>query len=542
MTQILKLSILIVGLFMGFSPSAQAMKIGLSLLGTYETGIFDDSAAEIPAYDPATGRLFVSNSSDDSVNILDINNPTNPTLLGSIVAPGVNSVAVKNGVVAVAQQAATKTNPGIVNFYNTSGGFLNSVTVGALPDMATFNALGNKLLVANEGEPNDDYTVDPVGSVSVIDLSGGVLNATVNTVGFDDFNIGNLDPNVRIFGPNASIQQDLEPEYIAVSGSRAWVTLQENNAIAIVDLETETIADIVALEFKDYGPESGNALDASDEDGEINIASYDNVFGMYQPDAIAAYEVEGETYLVIANEGDAREYEGTPGFVEEARIGDDDIILDPTAFPNGDILKEDEQLGRLKITTTLGDTDGDGDFDELYSFGGRSISILDEDGNLIWDSGDQFEQLLAELLPDYFNASNDNNEFDDRSDDKGPEPEGITIGYLEDQIYALIGLERVGGVMIYNVTDPANPSFINYSNNRDFNQDVTSPLALDLGPEGLLFISSEDSPIGSPLLVVANEVSGTTSIYQVSKVPEPSAMLGLMMVGLMGGVKALKRR
>ncbi|MGB5594056.1 MAG: choice-of-anchor I family protein, partial [Crocosphaera sp.] len=388
--QVLKLSILVVCSLVAFSDSAKAMQISLDLLGTHRTGIFDDSAAEIPAYDPDSNRLFVTNGSTNQIDILDISNPSNPTALTSIslMGGGVNSVAVKNGLVAVAEQAATVTNPGIVSFYDTDGNFLNSVGVGALPDMLTFTPDGKMILVANEGEPNDDYTVDPEGSVSIIDLSGDIADLTDANVMFADFQAFNdsveqlRNLGVRIFGPNATVAQDLEPEYITVSedSTKAWISLQENNALAILDIPTATITDIVPLGFKDLSqPE--NALDASNEDEAINIQTYDNLFGMYQPDTIASYEVDGKTYIVTANEGDSRDYDG---FSEEDRVAD--LLLDDTAFPNAEELQQEPVLGRLTVTTTLGNTDGDGDFEQLFAFGGRSFSIWDEDGNLIWDS------------------------------------------------------------------------------------------------------------------------------------------------------------
>ncbi|ACB52364.1 alkaline phosphatase [Crocosphaera subtropica ATCC 51142] len=549
-------SSIILGSFFMFSQSAQGMKLSLNLLGTHETGIFDEGSAEIPAYDPLSGRVFVVNGFANELTVLDINNPRNPIALSpiSLTGGGVNSVAVKNGVVAVAEQATIKTDPGMVSFYNTDGLFLNSVMVGALPDMLDFTPDGSKILVANEGEPNDDYTIDPEGSVSIIDISGGIgslSQSNVITAGFQAFNNSRqqlIDAGVRIFGPDAdnltdpdaiaTVARDLEPEYIAISedSTTAWVALQENNALGVLDINSGTFTNIIPLGFKDYSLD-GNSLDASNEDGTINLQTYDNLFGMYQPDAIATYTVNGQTYIVTANEGDSRDYDG---FSEEARVAD--VVLDPDAFPNATELQQDSVLGRLNITTTLGDIDNDGDFDELYSYGARSFSIWDDEGNLVFDSGNQFEVLLAQLLPEYFNASNDNNTFDNRSDDKGPEPEAVTIGRIGDQIYAFIGLERIGGIMIYNITDPENPSFVNYTNNRNFTEDVMTSAAGDLGPEGVVFINPEDSPTNSPLLVVANEISGTTSVYGISKVPEPNAILGLMTVGLMGSFRLLKHR
>ncbi|MEZ5299685.1 MAG: choice-of-anchor I family protein [Verrucomicrobiales bacterium] len=220
---------------------------------------------------------------------------------------------------------------------------------------------------------------------------------------------------------------------------------------------------------------------------------------MYMPDAIVAFEAMGETFIISANEGDSRDYDG---FSEEARV--EDLDLDPTAFPNAAELQSRAELGRLKTTTTLGDTDGDGDYDEIYAFGGRSFSIWDAKGNLVFDSGDQLERLVAEYLPANFNASNDSNGFDGRSDDKGPEPEGLAIGQLDGRTYAFLGLERVGGVMIFDITYPYSPVFVDYFNNRDFSADPEDELELagDLGPEGLKFIPASDSPNGKPLLAV----------------------------------------
>ena len=503
--------------------------IKLTPISTFTTGIFDEGAAEINAYDANSQRLFVVNANDNSLDVLDLSNPSNPTLITQIslasFGGGANSVTVKHGLVAVAVANDNTQEPGEVVFLDINGNFLNSVTVGALPDMVTFSPDGNKVLVANEGEPSDDYTVDPEGSISIIDLSYGVNNATVTTADFKSFNpqIDELrQAGVRIFGPGATVAQDLEPEFITVSpdSQTAYATLQENNAIAIIDLHSGTVTDIVPLGFKDHSL-PGNALDPSNEDGGINIQNLP-VFGMFQPDSITSYEVDGKTYLVTANEGDARDYDG---FSEEVRV--EDIVLDPYAFPNAAQLQKPENLGRLKVTNTLGDTDGDGDFDQLFAFGGRSFSILDEDGNFVFDSGDDFERITALFLPEEFNSTNDENgSFDNRSDDKGPEPEGVVVGIVDERSYAFIGLERIGGVMVYDVTNPNQTFFVQYINTRDFSGDAVAGTAGDLGPEGLTFISAEDSPNGEPLLAVSNEVSGSTTLFAIDTDFSPQTIVG----------------
>ena len=890
-------------------------------LGTYSTGQLDAAAAEIVAYHAGTQRAYVVNGGDKTLDILDVSDPTAPALFGQVdmtpFGDAATSVAIFGDLLAVAVPAAEKTDPGAVVFLDPDGGVLAQVPVGALPDMLTFTPDGRYVVVANEGEPNDDYTVDPAGSVSIIDVSSGVAalsEANVRTAAFVAFNDAELDPQIRIYGPNATVAQDLEPEYIAIApdSTTAFVTLQENNALAVVDLanaevtallplgfkhfaapvatlntteitdlpllgvtaagqeillggfsglfyegmddsgrhifvthpdrgpnprsqdvdgdganerpfalpnfqpvivrlaldaatgnveileqiglarpdgtpltglpnlagaaglayadeepvdllgnpleldllgadlegivraedgtywlvdeyrpaiyhfgsdgvliaryvpegsnseeagvavgeealpaiyaqrranrgfeavarrdgilyafiqstldnpddaedraskaanlvrilafdtsagqtvgeyfyrldggDVELIADAVAapdgsllvmerdedagaaaekriyrididaatnflgydlplgvelqsdaglaklgitpaaktlvvdlgaigydqvdkpeglalidentlavINDNDFGvggafdPATGlieenpqptpvvlgivrlaaNGLDASDKDGGVNIVNWP-VQSLYMPDAIAAYTAADELYLVTANEGDARDYDG---YSEEARLGD--LVLDAAVFPNAAELQREENLGRLRVSTASTDTNGDGLVDRIAAFGGRSFSIWDAAGNLVFDSGDAVERITAGLLPDAFNGSGENESFDSRSDDKGPEPEALALGEIDGRTYAFVGLERIGGVMVWDITDPRAPLFVQYANNRDFT--VATEEAGDLAPEGIVFVPAADSPTGAPLLLVANEFSGTTTVWEVGK-------------------------
>lgn len=904
-------------------------EIKLEVLGSLNYGLFDESAAEISAFDPSTDKLFVTQASG-RISVVDLSNPELPIEVDLLDVGPVNSVAVANGLLAVAVEADPKQDPGSIIVYNTAdlSAPLNTFTVGSLPDMVTFTPDGLMLLVANEGEPDDDYLVDPEGSISIIDLGDGMA-ATISALGqaavtpvdfhaYDERAASLRNKGVRIFGPNATVSQDLEPEYIAVSpdGTTAYAACQENNALAVVDLESKSLVDILALGTKDhnrglptatiheipeanlpvlgtstaddttpvltggfsglwfaadesdedtyvfythgdrgpngdsfsvdgithrefllpdyqaslirlemdpntgeiivestlplyradgttpisglpnipgwdeqpldgkgnalphdpygadmegvvkapdgtfwmvdeyrpaiyhfladgtlnaryvpagtstlgdtpqaegfygmetlpaeyalrrpnrgfeavaydtdndivyafiqtpmYNPDNstrnnsdvirilgidpadgtpvaeyvyllernaldgagisrvdkigdavytgngtfhvlerdsstpddgfvgkkfifeinltgatnllgadapalnagltleqhsaddldalgiqpvfkskvanlpslgylpsdkpeglaalpdgtlavvndndftvagfptlalalisfdGATLDASNRDDGIHLANWP-VHGTFMPDAIATMEFEGMTYILSANEGDAREYEGDPGYVGEDRIGD--VTLDPDAFPDAATLQDDANLGRLKLMLSEGDLDGDGDYDRLQSYGARSFSVWDAYGNLVWDSGDFFESYTAANLPEHFNSSDGNDSFDSRSDDKGPEPEGVTTGLVDGVPYAFIGLERVGGIMVFDMSDPMAPAFVDYVNNRDF--DAEDEFAGDIAPEGIVFISAEDSPVGEPILVVTNEVSGTVTTYWV---------------------------
>ena len=577
--------------------------ITLNYLGRYSANIFGASAAEIPAFDPVNQRIFIVNAQKGAVDVLNAADPANPELLQELTVESitegavVNSIAYKGGYLAVAVEAPTKTDNGWVALFDaTSLEMLGYEQVGAQPDMVTFTPDGEYVLTANEGEPSTDYQIDPVGSISILGVSEGQL-VEVRTAGFSAFNTqadALRSAGVRIYGPNASVEQDLEPEYIAISSDSgtAWVSLQENNALAKVDIATATVTDILPLGYKDHGT-AGNGLDVSDSDDAINIDTWPGVLGMYQPDSIAAYEVDGETLLVTANEGDSRAWgeddqaywdgDASKGFVEEFRVkhlvhvsgfdrraGDDlppqlrelaaGALLNPTTFAYcgataadpGDC-RADENLGRLTVAWTDGyRKDANGDpvlfdasgnqnlagnrlmYDNLYAYGARSFSIRDSEGQLVWDSGDQLEQYFASdacmlganrTIPcsDYFNATHDEGDtFDNRSDNKGPEPEGVTVGQLGNKTFAFIGLERIGGVMAWDITDPTAPVLVDYLNTREdwTTADPSTVLATagDLGPEGLVFIAPEDSPNGEALLVIGNEVSGTTAVYQINQI------------------------
>lgn len=896
--------------------------ITLTLLGTYTTGIYDGGASEIVTYDPATQRAFSVNATDATIDVIDMSDPAAPSLLSQIdVTPYgaiANSVDVHSGILAAAVENADKQANGSAVFFTTNGDFISAVEVGALPDMITFSPDGSTVLTANEGEPSDDYSVDPEGTVSIVDLSGGVENLTqenVTTASFVALNDAELDDSIRVYGPNATVAQDFEPEYVAISAdsTRAWVTLQENNAIAVVDIKAGQVVTVAGLGLKDWNrpqatlraftfsdlpvlgstaagqdifmggfsglyfegvdeatghlkfithpdrgpnpdpvdvdddgvaerpfalpeyqaqwlrfevnPETGDVvlgeqtllttadgapisglpnlageggaayadeepidlfgnalaldpygadmegivqaddgtwwmvdeyrpaiyhftpsgvlinryvpegsneneagtdvgtealpaiyaqrranrgfeavayangvlyafiqspiddpdtgrdtnsrrgksvrilafdtatestigeyvymieggavdkigdavalsptemlvierddafgpeaqkyifkidlsnatnlhsmevpqglqlqsaagltaagiypvkktlyvdlaevgyhmgdkaeglafvdentlavlndndfgisttfstttglldenanvtpivlglisltpvgLDASDRDDAINIRNWP-IYGLYQPDSIAAYEVDGETYLVTANEGDARGYDG---YSEEARLGD--LVLDLSLFPNAAELQKAENLGRLGTTTAGTDTNGDGLVDRILTYGARSFTIWNARGELVWDSGSQIEEIVAQTFPDDFNANGENGTFDNRSDDKGAEPEALELGEIDGKTYAFVGLERIGGIMVFDVSTPTAPRFVSYVNNRDFGGDSEAGTAGDIAPEGIKFVPAEESPTGTPLLLVANEVSGSMTVYAI---------------------------
>jgi DNA-binding beta-propeller fold protein YncE len=454
------------------------------------------AASEISAYDAKSKKLFVvNNEGATKVEVLDLSNFPTVTKLQpldfSTTSGGANSVAVYDGKLAVALEATTKTDNGSVAIIDaTSLQEIKRVNVGALPDMVTFSPDGNYILTANEGEPNATYTVDPKGSVSIINTQNNYSAVTLDFTAFENSKNDLISKGFRVYGKNATLAQDIEPEYIAVTpdSKKAWVTLQENNGVAEVDIVTGTILRIIPLGVKDISL-AANAFDVSDEDNAKVLGTWP-VKAFYLPDAIAAFSRGGNNYLALANEGDTRDY---TGFKEEVRVSA--LNLDPTRFPNAATLKLPINLGRLTVTNTQGDTDGDGDFDELYSTGGRSVTILNaSNGQLVAEIGKDLEQRVI-----------DAGKYDDgRSDNKGVEVEAVTIGSVNGKTLVFIGMERSDMIAIYDVSAPGSPKFVQLFETGD-------------APEGVLFIKPKDSPNGRSVLVVSSEEDGMVKFYQPNK-------------------------
>ena len=507
-------------------------QLNITHKGRYTSGAdFGNGGTEIVKYNPKNGYAYSVNGDKEALDIIDVKHPGKDGAINlvkriylqdnGIEAGDLTSVTVhpSGDYVAVSAPAVDKTKPGHVVFYGSNGDYINNVTVGSLPDMVTFSKDSKYLLVANEGEPSDDYTVNPPGSVSVIDVTGGPANVTANNVRTAMFTKEHQE-GIRALGPNAEdAYLNIEPEYIAVDSQSkyAYVTLQEVSAIAKVDIVKGQIVQVKGLPYKDHSL-AQNAMDVSDEDGKSELRRVP-VLGLLQPDGIDTYDYNGETYLLIANEGDSQDYEG---YSEEKRVKKlkDDIQLDARYYQgytqaelddmvdNG--LFDDEQLGRLKVTTSHAFKDADGKYNALVSYGGRSFSILRaSDLEMIYDSGSDIEQRVLDLLPERFNANYeaaDDIKVDDRSDDKGPEAENVVVGKVDSHSYAFVGLERVGGIMIYDITNPNEPYFVKY---------LYDPDNKDISPEGITFESAEESPNGKPMLIASFELSGTTSAWEL---------------------------
>jgi hypothetical protein len=484
----------------------------LSVVGREASGVWNASSSEIAAFHAPSRRLFVTDA-NRGLRVIDLSDPAKPRQIALHACEGLNSVAIHGDLVAIVCQPPDKRQRGTLELLTPEGVSITKVEVGFGPDMVCFTPDGKRLLVANEGEATQDGAFDPEGSIGVVDLAAGVDKPVYRELGFKPFEGDRpalVKAGLHCVSPRASLAQDLEPEYIAVSpdGTRAFATLQENNAIAVIDLARgqERVARIAPLGFKDF---SKCGLDASDRDGGIRIEPAP-VWGLLQPDTIKCFEHGGELWLATANEGEERDRADVQ---EASRLSKLKHALDAD-------LAKDERLGRLSVSALRGDENDDGVLDRIFCFGGRSVSLwkVAADGSIAqaWDSGSEIERRTAELMPACFNMDSEKGGGgDDRSDNRGPEPEGLEVAAMEGRRILLVGLERTGGVMAWDITDPAKPTFLQWINPRD-PAVRAGPGAGDVAPEGLLFIPAAASPSGEPLIVVCNEVSGTTTIMRLA--------------------------
>jgi len=556
----------------GHKNKLEKTKLNINLIGRaiLSTNGSPEGAAEIVQYHKASNRVYAINSSSDiaTVEILDLNTLTPNSLikneqgvitntnldiettlnLSRHTSGDANSIAISEelnllAVAIAAKKTGVKGNIAFYDIKNKTPRFIKNVKVGYLPDMVTFSPNNKKVIVANEGEPSGDYLTDPEGTISIINIDNGIIASKAIELNFHQYDnkqaeleaqgIMFANPTGRVIKGKlikTTVSMDLEPEYVAVTedSSIAYVSMQENNALAVVDLINNNLVKIIGLGFKDW---SKFKLDASDKDGGMNFKHYDHLYGMYQPDTIASYSWNHNNYIVTANEGDGREYffksanketclfeggldydkdDGCLAYTDEARTKE--LTLDPTNFAN--IKNNNDDLGRLKVSTVKGDLDNDGDFEQLYTYGARSFTIWDANGNVVFDSGDDVALITAQTHGEAFNNDEDENKGDTRSDAKGAEPEALTLGEINGRTYAFIGLERMSGIMVYDITIPADAKFVNYFYNRGTIEG--EKISGDLAPEGMKFIAATNNTPAR--LLIGNEISGSVTVWEITVV------------------------
>lgn len=515
----------------GFNNSKTSLD--MEQIARYDAGMTDADGGvmEIVDYNKHTGWAYAVNGKTGmltaiplktleektTVDLLDGNDMDVKSLVNvnDFVYGDMTSVAVSpdGSLLAVAIQAEGYAHNGQIALFtcNADGSlsFQTAIEAGVQPDMVTFTPDGSKILVANEGEPRNGYgtnAIDPKGSVTVIDTVS--KNAkTIDFTVYDDKRQELVEAGI-ILKKGTKPSVDLEPEYIACDNTNAYITLQEANAIAVFDLANLAFTGIHSVGLEDH---SKVAIDINKKDEAYVPKIYESLRGLRMPDAISLVTINGKDYLLTANEGDSREW----GSVTDGTAYTNEVEVNfgkGKTSPTGKITPASGVSGKV-IFFDSSDYEGL-DTDKDYLFGGRSFTMFEITNSglkEVFGSKNDFEALVAKYLPKYFNCSNDDLSIDDRSGKKGPEPETVTVGTVEDKTFAFVTLERIGGVMVYDITNPAQVTFVNYINSRDFSADVGS----DDSPEGLKFVPASASPTGKALLMAACEVGGTVAVYEM---------------------------
>jgi hypothetical protein len=555
-------------------PSA----VSLTLLGRYNSGQFGVNAAASVAYYGGNRTAFIANRHRNLVEVLSLTNPATPTTLAALDASAAAATALSRPMGAVAAVAtyddpiATNdrdriavtvygqglTSNGAVVIYKAADrSVLAVLQTGVGPTAVTFSQDGRFVVTADKGAPAPDYSVDPEGSISVVDLTPTpVAPATtappaITVLDFRAFNVSGITPipttsretevlgDVRFTGrAGATRAIDFDPQAVSTAvNARAYVSLQENNALATVALNPARIETIVGLGSMDFSTAT-NTMDASDADGGGALTARP-VRGFRQPGALVAYRNSDEVLLMTANTGAPRQ---RPGFDETTRAAT--LNLDATVFPTAATLQQNANIGRLVVSATEGNAAAtttpapgvpqDPDIETIFAFG-APFSVVRTTGFPVFDSGNDFERITLQRLTTNFNSAADaNGTGDTRSDDQGPAPKAVAIGQIEGAAFAFIGLSEVGGIMVYAMdTNLRVGRFLEYKNDRSYTVGVSNPdgnadgapdsnpEAGDLGPTQMVFVPVSASPTADSLLLVANAVSGSTTIYAVRPVTTP---------------------
>lgn len=526
-------------------PASAATEFTITQLGVFDS-VSGSGGAEIASYHPATKQVYITNGARNRVDIVSIADPANPKWVGDInvsaYGDSINSVAVGKSVVAIAVHRspifATDGTPTLLSgqlvIARPSGSIIRAIDLGGVqPDSVTFTPDGLTALVAIEGEPicakdnpattavNEslDYSLakDPRGSVAVVNLSNP-RTAKVKLAGFSKFTGTEMKSQGLVVSLTSKEPVvDFEPEYVSpANNTLAYVSLQEANAIAELDIRKAVITKVYSAGTTDI---SKTAFDLSDRDSSGGPSTFSNVIGLAMPDALAAFSVGKDNYFVSANEGDDRADWSCFKVVDDKRAKD--LKVDTTAFPNWSSESADARLGRVKVNPNIGDQNADGLYEKIHLLSNRSFSIF-KNGSRIYDSGNLLEQLQVSAL----GVANINGEWNtttgayapqSRSDDKGPEPEGVTVGMVGSSRVAVIGMERMSALLFVDITNPAVPVVIKWEQMLPLSTIVPGRPGLTWSPEGMTFVSAKDSPTGKPLVLTAYEVSGSLSIHQIEK-------------------------
>nr|WP_298147691.1 hypothetical protein [uncultured Pseudomonas sp.] len=301
---------------LAFAPLASALE--LKPVSVYQSGF--PLGSEIVSVQASSMRVAVSNSVEGLVEILQLDPTTGLQRLArhTLVDQGMGEITSvawhpHENIFAACIRDNDGLKNGRVELRSAADGtLLKSLEVGVWPDSVAFSPAGDYLLVANEGEA---YVHDGQGfrsgdgAISLIDLREGVMQARHRLIALPDLAglagatqaehqrlLERVIDGEELKVPFGTSPEHIEPEYVAFSpdGTRAYVSLQENNAVAVVDMARGELSKVFGL---------GTVRHAADVLADGRYEPNAELFALREPDALAV-SADGR-YLVTADEGDS---------------------------------------------------------------------------------------------------------------------------------------------------------------------------------------------------------------------------------------------
>ena len=271
-----------------------------------------ETVAEISTVSKDGKTLIHTDALAQRIGFIDISDPNAPKGLGTmdLKAQGhtkdePTSVAVYGDylLVVIDETGGDFTNPkGRVDIVRISDRTrISSIDLKGQPDSIAISPAGApgkpKAAIAMENQRDEELNDGnlpqlPTGFVQTIDLSGDAKDWKATPIRFEDDNGKRLD---AVQKAGLDTPEDLEPEYVSINGkNQLAVTLQENNGVAIIDLQTNRITNVFSAgsaEVKGVDTKSDKLINPTD-----TLPATPR-----EPDAIAWID---DNHVATANEGD----------------------------------------------------------------------------------------------------------------------------------------------------------------------------------------------------------------------------------------------
>ena len=392
----------------------------------------EPTSAEILAVSVEGETLVYTNSPAEQLGFIDISNPENPKGIGTFELSGEpTSVAVKGAYALVAVNTSLDYEHAdgelVVVDINTQA-HIRSLGLGGQPDSIAISPDGQYALIAIENERND-----------MLCTKGKYVGA--------------------VYADEYIASQQCE---VIGGGELGGLPQTPGGSLVIVDIAEP---DPARWRLREVDVTGFSGLYPSDPEPEYVDINVNNI-------AVVTLQENNHIFLVdlssgsivnnfsagVANLQSIDTQEETPAYIRQTNA-------------KAKILREPD--GVSWINTEYFATANEGDMDG----GSRGFTIFNIAGDVVWDSGYTLDHMAVQY----------GHYPDDRSGNKGNEPENVELGVFDETPYLFVNAERSSLVFVYDVSNPKKPVF-------------KQVLPAAVGPEGGLAIPSRN------LLVVASEV------------------------------------